>query len=103
MNSFLDSRPPEWTDWKWQQRNAIRTAKHLRSLYPGIPEESIAIIEKHANKRRFQATYYYLSLVRVNERRDAPLPDDPLWRQVAPLWADPEGPLPPDYYDGVTE
>jgi lysine 2,3-aminomutase len=103
MEAILHSLPPEWTDWKWQQRNAVRTVEHLRSIYPGLAAESIAAIENHTKKRRFQATQYYLSLVGMNQRADAPLPGDPLWLQVAPLWTDPEGPLPPDYYDGATE
>jgi lysine 2,3-aminomutase len=46
-------------------------------------------------------TPYYLSLIRRTRDGSAPVADDPLWRQVAPVWAEADGDA--FVYDGVSE
>jgi lysine 2,3-aminomutase len=91
-----------WSDWKWQQRNAIRTAEQLRKHFPDCDQEILDRIEIHNRTKRFQVTPYYLSLVTRDPVTGSPRADDPLWRQVAPLGAaaaDDD----PYAYDGETE
>lgn len=90
----------EWTDWRWQQRNAVRSVEQLREVFPGLPEASIDGIRQTAPTRRFQVTRYYLSLVERTADGDAPLPGDPMWRQVLPIHEEATGTYD---YDGVTE
>lgn len=92
--------PAEWTDWRWQQRNAIRSVEQLRQVFPGLPEASVDVIRRTTPTRRFQLTRYYLSLIERTPDGDAPLPDDPMWRQVLPVLEEPAGAY---AYDGVTE
>lgn len=73
-----------WSDWKWQQRNAIRGSRQLREYFPGCGQETLDLIDRHVQTRRFQATPYYLSLVRKNES-GGPDSNDPMWRQVMPV------------------
>jgi lysine 2,3-aminomutase len=89
----------QWTDWRWQQRFAVRGAEELREVFPGIAAEALEAIERHLATMRFQVTRHFLSL--VEQTADgAPHPDDPLWRQVMP--ADPELGAPSSYrYDGT--
>jgi lysine 2,3-aminomutase len=76
----------EWADWKWQQRTAVRSVDDLLEVFPGLPDDVADAIRLNSVSRRFQITRYYLSLIRRTPDGDAPLPDDPLWRQVAPSW-----------------
>ncbi|MGW5383324.1 KamA family radical SAM protein [Nocardia sp. NPDC003963] len=88
-----------WTDWKWQQRNAIRSSRQLADVFPGCAREILDLIDRHTATRRFQVTPYYLSLVR-RDSAGAPDPADPLWRQVIPIETSEEHPY---GYDGETE
>lgn len=90
-----------WTDWKWQQRNAIRTAKQFHNRFPHCDQELLDRIERHSVTRKFQVTPYYLSLVATDPRTEGPLSTDPLWRQIAPVHTD--GKSDPYGYDGKTE
>jgi len=95
----LQSEQLEWTDWKWQQRNAVRSSQQLRGYFPNCDQKLLDLIDRHVATRRFQATPYYLSLVRADALGN-PDPNDPLWRQVAP------SEMPEDHpyaYDGKTE
>jgi lysine 2,3-aminomutase len=90
-----------WKDWRWQQRNAIRTADHLLQIFPGIVPNVAAVIRKNEAARRLQITPYYLTLICRTQDGRAPLADDPMWRQVVPYW-DGEGDN-TYQYDGETE
>jgi lysine 2,3-aminomutase len=93
----------DWKDWKWQQRNAIRTTADLAARFRGLDAGELRRIERNMETRRLQITPYCLSLVQLSEDRRAPLPDDPIWLQVVPSWepeADADG---HDSYDGETE
>lgn len=90
----------EWSDWKWQQRNAVRSSRQLRRYFPECLPELLELIDRHVATRRFQVTPYYLSLVRTHAGSQRPDPTDPLWRQVVPLESAEDHPY---GYDGETE
>lgn len=91
----------EWTNWKWQQRNAIRSLEQLLQIFPAIPDDVCEAIKRTQTTRRLQITPYTLTLIGRDASGAAPLPDDPLWRQFIPYW-DTEGPG-AHRYDGETE
>ncbi|KOV68521.1 hypothetical protein ADL01_23320 [Streptomyces sp. NRRL WC-3618] len=91
----------DWTDWKWQQRNAVRTAKQFRRSFPDCDQDLVDLIEHHNTTKKFQVTPYYLSLIPTDPSTGGPLGTDPLWKQVAPFGTD--GSTDPYSYDGKTE
>lgn len=95
----LESEQLEWSDWKWQQRNAVRSSHQLRNYFPGCPQRVLDLIDQHIVTRRFQVTPYYLRLVR-KDASGGPDPHDPLWRQVVPIELSEDHPY---GYDGETE
>lgn len=90
-----------WTDWKWQQRNAVRTARQFRERFPGCEQALLERIEHHNVSKKFQVTPYYLSLIATGPAGEGPLSTDPLWKQVAPFGS--VGEAEPYGYDGKTE
>lgn len=90
----------EWRDWRWQQRNAIRSAAQLVREFPGLSKEVARRIEGNLATRRLQITPYCLALIQRTEDGSAPLADDPLWLQLTPGWVPEEG---HDRYDSETE
>jgi lysine 2,3-aminomutase len=98
------TKEEEFADWKWQQRSAIRTVEQLLAVFPGLPEATAGAIRANMQQRRFQFTPYYLTLIRRGDGGDAPVPDDPMWKQVAPTWTEPAREEAGSYdYDGTTE
>ncbi|MDI3419851.1 KamA family radical SAM protein [Streptomyces luteolus] len=91
----------QWTDWKWQQRNAIRTARQFKERFPLCDQELLDRITSHNRSKRFQVTPYYLSLIGTDPDTGGPQLQDPLWKQVAPVG--PEQAEAPYAYDGKTE
>jgi lysine 2,3-aminomutase len=91
----------DWKDWKWQQRNAIRTVADIAARFPDLDAGELRRIERNLETRRLQITPYCLSLMQLAEGKRAPLPSDPIWLQVVPRW-DPEERAGPSY-DGETE
>lgn len=89
----------EWCDWKWQQRNAVRSSARLRRYFPGAGQELLDLIDTHVKTQRFQVTPYYLSLV-DRDTDGRPAANDPLWRQVVPVATSESHPY---GYDGETE
>ena len=79
-----------WTDWRWQQRAAIRTAADLREILPGLADADVTRIDAHSRSMRFQLTPHYVGLIERTADGQAPAPDDPLWHQVSA--ANPDGP-----------
>lgn len=93
-----------WTDWKWQQRDAIRSAEQLKSVFPDIQQSALDRLEKHSKRFRFQATRHYLGLIAKQAGRQAPEPSDPLWRQIMPVSDLVDGGGDDSYvYDGKSE
>ena len=68
---------PEWSDWKWQLRNRIRTAEAL-ARWINLTESELQAIEATKAYFRWQITPYYASLM---DRDD---PNCPVRRQVVP-------------------
>jgi lysine 2,3-aminomutase len=98
---ILDIRAHEWTDWKWQQRNAIRSVEQLLEAFPGLDGQILDAVSRNQEYRRFQITPYAVRLVKRIPGTLLPEANDPLWRQFVPYWPD-EG-LSDSAYDGHTE
>ncbi len=85
--SLLDSRRPEWRDWKWQQRNAVTAVEDLKRIFPGLSATSLRDIQENLNQRRICLTPYVLSLMQCEEGTRRPRAEDPVWRQLVPEWS----------------
>jgi len=83
---FKGVRLKDWKDWRWQQRNAIRTSARMAEVLPGM---SVGQIENlaawMAGGFRFLLTPYVLSLTK-RDKKGLPLKDDSVWRQVFPMF-----------------
>lgn len=90
-----------WTDWKWQQRNSIRSVEQLLEAFPGLDTSEVNRVRGNLAHRRFQITPYAASLVHRTAEGTKAEPEDPLWRQFVPEWCEDDS---SDYaYDGHTE
>ncbi len=90
----------EWRDWKWQQRNAIRSVAQLTQLFDELQVDICENVRRNMQHRRFQITPYAFNLIQRDPGHNRPHPSDPLWRQFIPGWAEEQT----DYgYDGHTE
>lgn len=83
----------DWNNWKWQQRNVIRTPQALAEALPDLPMDAIV---RNAQDRKIQITPYYLRLI-----QDAPNAERQrrLINQVVPYWNEEAS----DGYNGETE
>ncbi|TFZ33840.1 hypothetical protein EWW49_28280, partial [Pseudomonas syringae] len=78
--------PADYQDWQWQQRNTLQSADDLLKAFPGLRGTAqLSNIVQHLGTRKVGITPYFASLIGT-VALGCPLPDDPLWRQVAPLW-----------------
>src|SRR3954453_23967925 len=59
---FPDASDAEWGDWRWQQRNAVRSLEALERLVP-LTEDEREGCRKTAGVFRLGISPYYLSLV----------------------------------------
>lgn len=91
----------EWTDWKWQQRHAIRSVQQLMEAFPGLVPAVEEYVQRNLAHRRFQITPYAAGLVHHVPGTGRPDPMDPLWRQFVPYW--PEEGAAGFEYDGHTD
>jgi lysine 2,3-aminomutase len=91
----------ETADWKWQQRNAIRSVDRLLEVFPDLAESTVAALRGHLDGRKLQITPHYLGLIARENGDRAPRADDPIWRQVAPIWSMADSSA--TDYDGATE
>ncbi|WP_340064784.1 KamA family radical SAM protein [Ascidiimonas aurantiaca] len=78
FRELLDS--PNFTDWKWQQRNSINNVQKLLNAFPFLSEATINTITKANRTLKLGITPYYASLFQVGEDFE----QDPLWQQVIP-------------------
>jgi lysine 2,3-aminomutase len=78
---FPDATDEQWSDWRWQLRNAVRTPAALGKLIALTPDE-VAGCEETANIFRLGITPYYLSLI------DAGHPFCPVRMQSIPVKAE---------------
>jgi len=68
---------PEWSDWKWQMKNRIRSVGELRGWIRPVPEE-LDGIARTRDLFRWRITPYYASLMDPGD------PRCPIRRQVVP-------------------
>jgi lysine 2,3-aminomutase len=73
----------EWRDWRWQQRNAVRSLEQLEKLVPLTEDERRGCIET-AGTFRLGISPYYLSLI------DREQPFCPVRMQAIPTRAEAE-------------
>jgi lysine 2,3-aminomutase len=59
---FPQASPEDWSDWRWQMRNAVRSPQALEKLIPLTEDERVGCRDT-ADIFRLGITPYYLSLV----------------------------------------
>jgi lysine 2,3-aminomutase len=75
------TRPADWNDWRWQQRNAVRSLEQLRA-HLTLTEDEDRGCAQTAELFRLGISPYYLSLI------DPDRPDCPVRRQAIPVAAE---------------
>jgi lysine 2,3-aminomutase len=83
----------DWTNWKWQQRLAIKSVDDLCDEISGLPASAI---RANAANRKVQITPYYLKLIKDQQNNDI---RNRLVNQVVPYWEEEIE----DGYNGHTE
>jgi len=94
-NRPMGATDAEWSDWRWQQRNALRTLAHFERIADLVPEERRGIALA-AGRSRMAVTPYYASLV------DRDHPSCPVRMQCIPSPAEAEA-APGDLRDPLGE
>ncbi len=74
---FPGVKTAEWNDWRWQNRNRIRSLEQLERLI-AVTDEERAAIRKHEGPLPIGVTPYYMSLIDPND------PSQPLRRTTIP-------------------
>ncbi|MGZ0716987.1 KamA family radical SAM protein [Pseudomonas palleroniana] len=87
-----------WSDWRWQQKNAVRDEPSLREACGGWGDDVTAHIVHNLQGRKLQITPYYIDLIMRSLNAGSVL-EHPLWRQVVPYWNE----LAQNDYDGISE
>tara|TARA_Y100000310_G_C20684179_1_gene817932 strand:- start:1076 stop:1219 length:144 start_codon:yes stop_codon:yes gene_type:complete len=41
-----------WDDWKWQQRNKLKSADKVRDFFPNFPEKELELLREYEKTRR---------------------------------------------------
>ena len=95
-----DETHPDWRDWKWQQRNTVRSPEGLLERFPGMDSRLLERIRLNLGDRKLTVTPYALGLIETDET-GRPLETDPILNQVLPLWDRTD--LESIEYDGETE
>src|SRR5690242_15815503 len=78
---FPDATAAEWSDWRWQMRNAVRSLEGLERLLPLTADER-AGVKDTASIFRLGISPYYLSLI------DPESPFCPVRMQAIPVKAE---------------
>jgi lysine 2,3-aminomutase len=78
-----------WQNWHWQERCALKTVDALQGAFPGVPTARWQGLRTLSAFLRFKVTPHMLSLIQVDEPL-APAPNDPIWAQFVPTFADPD-------------
>jgi lysine 2,3-aminomutase len=63
---FPGVKAAEWNDWRWQNRNRIRSIEQLERVIQVAPEERAAIT-RHEGPLPIGVTPYYMSLIDPND------------------------------------
>jgi len=74
----------EFKDWRWQERNSLRSASNIRKFFPKFPENEIMQIAEYEKKRRWGITPYTISLMTIDSEGN-PSSQDPIVRQTFPI------------------
>ena len=80
-----------WSNWVWQEQNAIQTVSRLFDVFPQLGGEEKRKIVDAEKYLRFKITPYILSMIQVDEK-SLPVPNDPVWNQFVPSWDTPDYP-----------
>lgn len=78
---FPGVKTAEWNDWRWQNRNRIRSLEQLEKMIAVTDEERAAIL-RHEGPLPIGVTPYYMSLIDPND------PSQPLRRTTIPTLAE---------------
>lgn len=73
----------EWSNWRWQQTNAIRDIEGIKRMFPELRQETLSIIENNIKLIRFQLTPYVISIIKADSINRY-LTDNPLWKIYVP-------------------
>ncbi len=77
LKPWGEIRTSDWTDWRWQYRNRIRTLPRLAAIF-GLSPEAVRSCRPVVEAYPFSITPYYFSLM------DSADESDPLRRQCFP-------------------
>lgn len=75
INIWQDVSEKDWTDWKWQTANKIKTLNQIKQVVKWIDGD---IFNRVCDVFHFATTPYYLSLA------DLKNPQDPILKQILP-------------------
>lgn len=75
IQTWQDISEKDWTNWKWQTANKIKTLSQLKKVVKWIDE---ATFNKVTQIFHFATTPYYLSLANLDD------PNDPILKQILP-------------------
>lgn len=99
--SIATDAPLYSSDWKWQQKNLINSTAELLARFPGLAgSPQYQNIEHNLESRKLGLTPYLANLIKTDAQQ-RPVSNDPIWLQVAPVWARPEAQR--FEYDGESE
>jgi len=88
VECFRDVAESQWKNWMWQQQNSVRNRFGLRKIFPNLEDECLRTAEAWEKRGfRFLVTPYVAALI-AKDARGNPLQDDPIWRQVFPVFGD---------------
>lgn len=72
---WKDVAEEDWTNWKWQTVNKIRTVENIKRVIEWVDE---AVFRKVSDVYHFATTPYYLSLANLEDK------NDPILLQILP-------------------
>lgn len=75
IQTWQDISEKDWTNWKWQTANKIKTLSQLKKVVKWIDETTF---NKVTQIFHFATTPYYLSLANLDD------PNDPILKQILP-------------------
>lgn len=83
---FADIDEANWRDWKWQNQNVVRDWSGLLRFFPGLQAEEQEKLTRWAGRGfRLLITPYVAALI-GKDASGRPLENDPVWRQVFPVF-----------------
>lgn len=76
--------PDDWKDWRWQEKNSLRSASDVRKVFPNFPDEELERIAEYEKRYRWNITPYTVSLMGLDASGN-PSGSDPLAMQTFPI------------------